>query len=77
MSDWGVFEYKTGVAWHVTPPTEARARYEATQFTEPHEAFPLDVCMALSNAFSHGRMRGHVEAAEQASQAKRLGGSDG
>ncbi len=66
MADWGVFEYKTGVAWHVTPPTESRARYEAAQQDRGHEAFPLDTCMALSNAFAHGRMRGLAEAAEQA-----------
>lgn len=66
MTDWGVFEYETGVAWHVTPPTKARALYEVSQVGAGHEAFPLNTCMALSNAFAHGRMRGHKEAAEQA-----------
>lgn len=66
MTDWGVFEYRTGATWHVTPPTEPRARYEATQAGTGHEAFPFEVCLALSNAFAHGRRRGHEEAADQA-----------
>ena len=54
---WGVFEFKTGVLWSVTPPTKKKAKYEADLVKDEgyHLAVPVKWGMRLVNAFEHGR----------------------
>lgn len=66
---WVVYEWETGIAWTVTPPTRAMAEVNAAHCDGAetrHEAMPAAEAHRLQNAFAYGRTYGHRQARDAA-----------